>query len=222
MASTTYHAQLIKYDSSGNQSILNLKNTGDDVSISRTSNGNLPSTVTSAQTLANAFGSLAFKSAVTWSDVSGLASTELTVSSAGKLADARAIKALNDKIAANASNISKLNSNLSSKADSSTVNTISGNVSKLNNKVKSVTLTTGSWSGTSSPYKYTISDSNIISSNTIVQLSLPSSMSSSQRMAYRNAQIESGDVSAGKIILYAYGTKPTENIPIALSIGGGY
>ena len=47
-------------------------------------------------------------------------------------------------------------------------------------------------------------------------------MSSSQRMAYRNAQIESGDVSAGKIILYAYGTKPTENIPIALSIGGGY
>ena len=85
---TTYHAQLIKYDSSGNQSILNLKNTGDDVSISRNSNGNLPSTVTSAQTLANAFGSLAFKSAVAWSDVSGLASTELTVSSEGKLADA--------------------------------------------------------------------------------------------------------------------------------------
>ena len=222
MASTTYHAQLIKYDSSGNQSILNLKNTGDDVSISRTSNGNLPSTVTSAQTLANAFGSLAFKSAVTWNDVSGLASTELTVSSEGKLADARAIKALNDKIAANASNISKLNSNLSSKADSSTVNTISGNVSKLNNKVKSVTLATDSWSGSSAPYKYTINDSNIIGSNTIVQLSLPSNMSTSQRTAYRKAQIESGDVSAGKIILYAYGTKPSENIPIVLSIGGGY
>ena len=131
MASTTYHAQLIKYDTSGNQSILNLKNTGDDVSISRNSNGNLPSTVTSAQTLANAFGSLAFKSAVTWNDVSGLASTELTVSSEGKLADARAIKALNDKIATNASNITKLNSNLADKADSSTVNNIERRLSSI-------------------------------------------------------------------------------------------
>ena len=92
----------------------------------------------------------------------------------------------------------------------------------MNNKVKSVTLSTGSWSGSSAPYKYTINDSNIIGSNTIVQLSLPSNMSTSQRTAYRKAQIESGDVSAGKIILYAYGTKPSENIPIVLSIGGGY
>ena len=102
------------------------------------------------------------------------------------------------------------------------MNTISGNVSKLNNKVTSVTLATGTWSGTTAPYTYTISDSNIIGSNTIVQLSLPSSMTTSQRNAYRKAQIESGDVSAGKIILYAYGTKPSENIPIVLSIGGGY
>ena len=220
MASTTYHAQLIKYDSSGNQSILNLKNTGDDVSISRTSNGNLPSTVTSAQTLANAFGSLAFKSAVTWNDVSGLASTELTVSSEGKLADARAIKALNDKIAANASNISKLNSNLST--TNSTVSGLSGSVSRLNNKVKEVTLQASSWSGDSSPYTYTISDSNIIASNTIVQISLPSNMGSGQRDAYHKARIESGDVTAGKVVLYAFGTKPTDNIPITLSIGGGY
>ena len=113
-----------------------------------------------------------------------------------------------------------MNSNLGSKADSSTVNTISGNVSKLNNKVKSVTLATGSWSGTAAPYKYIISDSNIIGSNTIVQLSLPSSMEAAQRIAYRKAQIESGDVSAGKLILYAFGSKPSENIPITLSIGG--
>ena len=115
-----------------------------------------------------------------------------------------------------------MNSNLSSKADSSTVNTISGNVSKLNNKTKAITLATGTWSGTATPYKYTISDSNIIGSNTIVQISLPSSMTTSQRTAYKKAQIESGDVSAGKVVLYAYGTKPSENIPIVLSIGGGY
>ena len=83
-------------------------------------------------------------------------------------------------------------------------------------------MVTGSWSGAAAPYKYTISDSNIIGSNTIVQLSIPSSMTSAQRIAYRKAQIESGDVSAGKLILYAYGTKPSENIPIVLSIGGGY
>ena len=102
------------------------------------------------------------------------------------------------------------------------MNTISRNISKLNNKVKPVTLATGSWSGTAAPYKYTIYDSNIIESNTIVQLSLPSSMTSAQRTTYRKAQIESGDVSAGKVVLYAYGTKPSDNIPIVLSIGGGY
>lgn len=47
-------------------------------------------------------------------------------------------------------------------------------------------------------------------------------MTTAQRSAYRKAQIESGDVSAGKLVLYAYGTKPSENIPIVLSIGGGY
>lgn len=138
---TTYHAQLIKYDTSGNQSILNLKNTGDDVSISRSSNGNLPSTVTSAQTLANAFGSLAFKSAVVYNDVKGIVSNELTVSTEGKIADARAIKTLADKIATNASNITKLNSNLTSL--NSTVNNlsgISGDITKLSDTVSNITL----------------------------------------------------------------------------------
>lgn len=83
-------------------------------------------------------------------------------------------------------------------------------------------MATGTWSGTSVPYKYTISDSNIIGSNTLVQLSLPSNMTADQRTAYKKAQIESGDVSAGKVVMYAYGTKPTINIPITLSIGGGY
>lgn len=88
--------------------------------------------------------------------------------------------------------------------------------------MKSITLATGTWTGTTAPYKYTITDSNIIGSNTIVQLSLPSNMTTTQRTVYRKAQIESGDVSTGKLILYAYGTKPSENIPIILSIGGGY
>ena len=200
---TTYHAQLIKYDSSGNQSILNLKNTGDDVSISRSSNGHLPSTVTSAQSLANAFGSLAFKSAVAWADVSGIASTELTVSSAGKLADARAIKALNDKIATNASNISKLNSNLLDVQDQSAT----------------ATLTAASWSGTSAPYSYKISNAKILA-NSNVDVSIASSATDAQALAYVAGAFIPGAVAAGSVIIKAYGKKPKVDIPIAILIHG--
>lgn len=200
---TTYHAQLIKYDSSGNQSILNLKNTGDDVSISRNSNGNLPSTVTSAQTLANAFGSLAFKSAVAWADVKGLASTELTVSSEGKLADARAIKALNDKIATNTSKIAQLNSNLGNKAD----------------KYKKVdtTLVSGTWSGSSIPYKYTTSVTGVTTTNDInIVLNSTDTVIAN---AWMDASVVTGTQTTNSITLYAYGKKPTTNIPITVLIG---
>ena len=206
MASTTYHAQLIKYDSSGNQSILNLKNTGDDVSISRNSNGNLPSTVTSAQTLANAFGSLAFKSAVAWSDVSGLASTELTVSSAGKLADARAIKALNDKIATNASNITKLNSNLEDKAN------------KYNEYL--ITLKSSEWTSSSDiEYAmYTISNVKITAKSDIC-ITLSNTNNSDATIDWINAAITAGDQSTGNIQLHANGTKPIHDIIIKMLIG---
>ena len=197
MASTTYHAQLIKYDSSGNQSILNLKNTGDDVSISRTSNGNLPSTVTSAQTLANAFGSLAFKSAVTWNDVSGLASTELTVSSEGKLADARAIKALNDKIATNASNITKLNSNLSN-----------------------ITISAANWTGSAVPYSYVISNSKITTSNILDLIINTNTQELIDSM--KNYQISGYKQEAGKVTIYAWGEKPSINLSATLVVRGGY
>ena len=80
MATTTYHAQLIKYLSNGDQYILNLKNTGDDVSISRSSNGNLPAAATSAQGLANSLGALAFKSSLSKSDV-GLGNVDNTADS---------------------------------------------------------------------------------------------------------------------------------------------
>ena len=82
MATTTVaHASLIRYDDNGNQLVINLKNTGDDVSISRSSNGNLPSSVTSAQTLANALGALAFKSSLGKGDV-GLGNVDNTADSA--------------------------------------------------------------------------------------------------------------------------------------------
>ena len=82
MATTTVaHASLIRYDDNGNQLVINLKNTGDDVSINRSSNGNLPSGATTAQGLANALGALAFKSSLSKSDI-GLGNVDNTADSA--------------------------------------------------------------------------------------------------------------------------------------------
>ena len=96
----------------------------------------------------------------------------------------------------------------------------SANLNKVKNKVVNVTLNANSWSGTASPFTYTVSNSDILSANTNVFLSLPYNLTSKQRYAYRKAQIESGVVSSGKVVLYAFGSKPSENIPITLSIGG--
>ena len=82
MATTTVaHASLIRYDNDGNQLVINLKNTGDDVSISRSSNGNLPSGATTAQGLANSLGALAFRSSLSKGDV-GLGNVDNTADSA--------------------------------------------------------------------------------------------------------------------------------------------
>ena len=74
---TTVHGQLIRYDSSGNQTIINLKSTGTDVSVDRSQNTKLPSSVSTVQTLANALKALAFKDSLSKSDV-GLGSVDNT------------------------------------------------------------------------------------------------------------------------------------------------
>ena len=81
MATTVAHASLIRYDDNGNQLVINLKNTGDDVSISRSSNGNLPAGASTAQGLANSLGALAFKSSLGKGDV-GLGNVDNTADSA--------------------------------------------------------------------------------------------------------------------------------------------
>ena len=78
MATTTVaHASLIRYDDNGNQLVINLKNTGDDVSINRSSNGNLPAGATTVQGLANSLGALAFKNSLSKADV-GLGNVDNT------------------------------------------------------------------------------------------------------------------------------------------------
>ena len=70
MATTTVaHASLIRYDSAGNQLVINLRNTGDDVSITGSANSNLPAGATTVQGLANSLGALAFKNSLSKADV---------------------------------------------------------------------------------------------------------------------------------------------------------
>ena len=96
MATTTVaHASLIRYDSDGNQLVINLKNTGDDVSITGSANSNLPSNVTSAQGLANALGALAFKSSLSKSDI-GLGNVDNTADSSKNVAMATKLQTYKD------------------------------------------------------------------------------------------------------------------------------
>ena len=81
MATTTVHAQLIRYTTNGDQVVVNLKSTGSDVSIDRSTNTKLPTSVTSAQALADALGSLAFKNSLGKGDV-GLGNVDNTADSA--------------------------------------------------------------------------------------------------------------------------------------------
>lgn len=78
---TTVHAQLIQYATNGDQIIVNLKSAGSDISIDRSTNTKLPSTVSSAQTLADALGNLAFKNSLGKGDV-GLGNVDNTADSA--------------------------------------------------------------------------------------------------------------------------------------------
>ena len=78
---TTVHAQLIRYSTNGDHIIVNLKSAGSDISIDRSTNTKIPSTVSSAQTLADALGNLAFKNSFGKGDV-GLGNVDNTADSA--------------------------------------------------------------------------------------------------------------------------------------------
>ena len=207
MANTTVHGTLIKYEKSGttvNQTTIYPKTAASDVSL--TKQGNVPSSATTVQALAAALGTLAFKSSIANTQVSGLTTsqfasgvitTALNITAEGKIADARALKTLNDRITTNANNITKLNS-----------------------KLVDVTLSTSGWSGSSAPYSYTISNSNILSTTKVIEIAPTETASNAQIIAFMNASLCGGDISTGKVVIKAFGVKPTTNIPILMVVRG--
>ena len=80
---TTVHAQLIRYTTGGDQIVINLKSTASDVSVDRTSNSKIPSSVSTAQDLADVLGNLAFKDTI--ADATTSASGLMTAAMVTKL-----------------------------------------------------------------------------------------------------------------------------------------
>lgn len=94
--------------------------------------------------------------------------------------------------------------------------------SNLNSKASrykkiDITLSSGSWSGYGVPYTYTVSVTGVTSSNDVnVVLN---STDTSIANAWMNLSVVTGTQTTGSLTLYAYGTKPSVNIPITVLVG---
>lgn len=97
--------------------------------------------------------------------------------------------------------------------------TINNALASKSNKstTTSVTLSASSWSGTAAPYSYTISNSNITASN-MIEFVFPSGTAQSVIDMWNEAAIGRYSQSAGSIVLYANGTKPTAAMTVTMII----
>ena len=96
----------------------------------------------------------------------------------------------------------------------STVKTLMG----IKNSTSNVTCYSSNWSGSAAPYTNTISVTGVTASN-IVEVGLNNaSATDAQVKACMKASIAKITQENGKIKLYAYGTKPTVNIPMTVAI----
>ena len=96
----------------------------------------------------------------------------------------------------------------------STVKTLMG----IKNSKLNVTCSSSNWSGSAAPYTNTINVTGVTASN-IVEVGLNNaSATDAQVQACMKASIAKITQENGKIKLYAYGTKPTVNIPMTVVI----
>ena len=96
---------------------------------------------------------------------------------------------------------------------------MNSNLEAKANKYKKVdvTLSSGSWSGTSVPYKYTATISGVTTTNDI-DIVLNSTTATIAN-AWMDASIVTGTQTTDSITLYAFGKKPTVNVPITVLVG---
>ena len=80
--------------------------------------------------------------------------------------------------------------------------------------------TLGTWSGSTAPYTITIPVTGATTTNIIEVVPNYDTITDAQLTALKSAQIDKITQTTGNITLYAYGTKPTVNIPIKTILRG--
>ena len=97
---------------------------------------------------------------------------------------------------------------------------MNSNLEAKTNKYKkvSVTLSSGTWSGNSVPYTYTITNEFILAT-TDIQIAPSEQITESEATVYMNACIMTASQENGSITLKSFGTKPTSDIPIVMLLG---
>ena len=91
---------------------------------------------------------------------------------------------------------------------------MNSNLSRLKDTSYSVTLSHTNWSGTSAPYTYSISNSAYTANNIYdVIINITTQALSDNIPSYK---ICGAAKSAGKITLYAWGVKPSIDIPVTI------
>ena len=93
------------------------------------------------------------------------------------------------------------------------------NLAAKANKYKKVniTLSSGTWSGSVVPYKYTATVSGVTATNEISIVL--NSTDTTVANAWMDASVVSGTQTTNSITLYAFGKKPSTNIPITVLVG---
>ena len=91
-----------------------------------------------------------------------------------------------------------------------------------NSKIQNVTLNSSSWSGSSTPFSYTINLSSIgLTGNSQIDISPGINASNDQYKALLSASLCGGSISGSNLIIKAFGKKPSINIPIVITVREG-
>lgn len=96
---------------------------------------------------------------------------------------------------------------------------MNSNLEEKANKYKKVdlTLSSGAWTGSAVPYKYTATVNGVTTTNEISIVL--NSTDTTVANAWMDASVVSGTQTTNSITLYAFGKKPKTNIPITVLVG---
>ena len=94
-----------------------------------------------------------------------------------------------------------------------------GDIMGQNEKEMTVTIKASDWQGTTAPYTNTVALEDTLESDTI-DLTTPTTITKQQINAYQVAEINNATQADGSVTLYAWGIKPSIDLPMRALIRG--